>query len=67
MFIKLHANGVTLAVNTEKIAAIQPIALIGGQRTQINFNDDFVNVDESFEEVFALVTSSKKKKVEKEV
>lgn len=65
MFIKLHADGTTLAVSTEKIAVILPITLNNGDATQINFGDDFVNVDESFDEVLALVTSSKKKKVEK--
>ena len=65
MFIKLHADDTTLAVSTEKITVIHPIKLSDGEGTQICFGDDFVNVNEPFDEVLALVTSSKKKKVEK--
>ena len=67
MFIKLHADETLVAVSTEKITAILPIKLADDDGTQICFGDDFVNVNESFDEVLTLVTSSKKKKVEKEV
>lgn len=64
MFVKLHAEGALLAVNTDKIAAIQPINFGTCVKTQVNFGDDFVNVDESLEEVIELVTSNRKTKKE---
>lgn len=65
MFVKLHADGVPLLISAEKIALILPIKLSTADATQINFGDDFVNVDESFDEVVALVAPAKKEKSRK--
>lgn len=58
MFIKLHSEGEQVAINIERIDAIQRIIVADKDKTQIWFGDDCLNVDESFDEVFSAVTST---------